>query len=47
MKAGVTLNKLDILRELLEEGTWALTSVGHMRNLIPAIRTDSGTYHTG
>lgn len=40
LKAGVPLNKLDIFRELLEEGGYRLTTSPHMRQIIPFIRKE-------
>lgn len=40
LKAGVPLNKLDIFRELLEEGGYRLTTSPHIRQIIPFIRKE-------
>ena len=37
LHAGVPLNKIDLFRELLEEGDFRLTDRRHMSNLVPAI----------
>jgi len=34
LKAGVPLSKIDILRDVLEEHAFALTSSSHLRQLI-------------
>lgn len=38
LKAGVPLNKLDNFRDLLEDGGYCLTSLTHMRQIIPFVR---------
>ena len=37
LKAGIPLEKIDMLRELLEEGGRSLTSSSHLRQLIPFV----------
>lgn len=37
MKAGIAVEKFDILRELLERGRYALTAASHMRLYIPTV----------
>ena len=40
LKAGVPLSKIDILRDVLEEHAFALTSSSHLRQLIPFIQQE-------
>ena len=40
LKAGVPLNKIDLFRDLLEEYRYALTSLTHLRQLIPFIHQE-------
>lgn len=40
LKAGIPLSKIDILRDVLEEHAFALTSSSHLRQLIPFIHQE-------
>ena len=40
LRAGISLNKIDDLRELLEEGSYSLSSSSNMRQLVPFILSE-------
>ena len=40
LKAGVALNKVDHFRDILEEGSYRLTSSRHLTEMIPIVRRE-------